>query len=158
MHSEHAIVKPGGTGTPRLVISARLAPLPPSTAFMSLVPSAAPLPKKYTLRGGGAGRAGRGGGAAVASGGGEASIMVIGERTSASAGGTMGPDGTRAAEWYPDHQSPWAIRRFSFRAGRSRPPAFARPMPPHEADAAVSASAAAAELVGVGGRGGRVVP
>ena len=27
----HAIVKPGGTGTPRFVISARLAPLPPST-------------------------------------------------------------------------------------------------------------------------------
>ena len=37
----HAIVKPGGTGTPRLVISARFAPLPPSTVFMSFVPSAA---------------------------------------------------------------------------------------------------------------------
>ena len=44
--AEQAIVKPGGTGTPRLVISARLAPLPPRMAFMSFVPSAAPPPKK----------------------------------------------------------------------------------------------------------------
>src|SRR5688500_18183287 len=48
MHSAHAIVKPAGTGTPRFVISARLAPFPPSTLFMSRVPSAAPLPKKKT--------------------------------------------------------------------------------------------------------------
>jgi hypothetical protein len=46
MHAEAAMVNPGGTGTPRLVISARFAPLPPSTAFMSRVPSAAPSPKK----------------------------------------------------------------------------------------------------------------
>ena len=32
-------VKPGGTGSPRLVISARLAPLPPSRSFRSLLPS-----------------------------------------------------------------------------------------------------------------------
>src|SRR4051812_35597483 len=44
------MVKPGGTGTPRLVISARFAPFPPSSIFMSLVPSAAPPPKKYTDR------------------------------------------------------------------------------------------------------------
>src|ERR1035437_6460239 len=42
------MVKPGGTGTPMLVISARLAPLPPSRFFMSLLPSALPPPKKYT--------------------------------------------------------------------------------------------------------------
>src|SRR5215204_6003564 len=42
------MVNPGGTGTPRLVISARLAPLPPRTCFMPRVPSAAPAPKKYT--------------------------------------------------------------------------------------------------------------
>src|SRR5687767_7784682 len=48
LHSEHAIVKPAGTGTPRFVISARLAPFPPSTLFMSRVPSPAPLPKKKT--------------------------------------------------------------------------------------------------------------
>ena len=46
MHASHAMVKPGGTGTPRLVISARLAPFPPSTRCMSLVPSALPSPKK----------------------------------------------------------------------------------------------------------------
>src|SRR5438132_12165717 len=48
MHASHAIVKPAGTGTPRFVISARFAPLPPSTSFMSPVPSAPPSPKKYT--------------------------------------------------------------------------------------------------------------
>ena len=48
MHSAQAIVKPGGTGTPRLVISARFAPLPPRTFVMSRVPSADPLPKKKT--------------------------------------------------------------------------------------------------------------
>jgi hypothetical protein len=46
MHKEQAIVNPGGTGTPRFVISARFAPLPPRTAFISLVPSARPSPKK----------------------------------------------------------------------------------------------------------------
>src|SRR4051812_420496 len=40
------MVNPGGTGTPMLVISARLAPLPPSKFFISLLPSALPPPKK----------------------------------------------------------------------------------------------------------------
>ena len=48
MQREHAIVNPGGTGTPRFVISARFAPLPPRIAFMSFVPSAFPSPKKNT--------------------------------------------------------------------------------------------------------------
>ena len=39
-------VKPGGTGSPALVISARPAPLPPRVSFMSLLPSALPPPKK----------------------------------------------------------------------------------------------------------------
>src|SRR6185437_6390726 len=51
MHSLHAIVNPGGTGTPRFVISARFAPLPPRTLVMSRVPSAVPLPKKKTACG-----------------------------------------------------------------------------------------------------------
>src|SRR4029450_2786589 len=38
------MVNPGGTGRPRLVISARLAPLPPSRSLRSLFPSA----KSYT--------------------------------------------------------------------------------------------------------------
>jgi len=42
------IVKPGGTGTPALVISARPEPLPPRVSFMSLLPSALPPPKKKT--------------------------------------------------------------------------------------------------------------
>jgi hypothetical protein len=42
------MVKPGGTGRPMLVISARLAPLPPSRFFISARPSACPFPKKYT--------------------------------------------------------------------------------------------------------------
>jgi hypothetical protein len=42
------MVKPGGTGKLMLVISARLAPLPPSKFFMSARPSARPFPKKYT--------------------------------------------------------------------------------------------------------------
>src|SRR5215471_16904511 len=42
------MVKPGGTGTPAFVISARPAPLPPSTSFMFPCPSACPSPKKYT--------------------------------------------------------------------------------------------------------------
>src|SRR5689334_12914258 len=33
------MVNPGGTGSPRLVISARFAPLPPSRSFWSLLPS-----------------------------------------------------------------------------------------------------------------------
>src|SRR5437773_7587449 len=42
------IVKPGGTGRPAFVISARPAPFPPSRSFMLRLPSAFPLPKKYT--------------------------------------------------------------------------------------------------------------
>src|SRR6476659_7262947 len=44
------MVKPGGTGRPRLLISARLAPLPPSSARIPALPSAVPLPKEYTQR------------------------------------------------------------------------------------------------------------
>src|SRR5258708_23143601 len=40
------MVNPGGTGRPMLAISARLAPLPPSRFFISLLPSALPPPKK----------------------------------------------------------------------------------------------------------------
>src|SRR5580765_8042822 len=42
------MVKPGGTGKPRLAISARLAPLPPSRSFMPERPCALPPPKMYT--------------------------------------------------------------------------------------------------------------
>ena len=42
------IVKPGGTGRPALVISARPEPLPPSRSFIVRSPSALPPPKKYT--------------------------------------------------------------------------------------------------------------
>src|SRR5438477_7372761 len=42
------MVNPGGTGSPAFVISARPAPLPPSKSFMLRLPSAFPLPKKYT--------------------------------------------------------------------------------------------------------------
>src|SRR5664279_1895693 len=42
------MVKPGGTGSPRLAISARLAPLPPSRSFISALPSALPSPKVNT--------------------------------------------------------------------------------------------------------------
>src|SRR4029078_11250136 len=42
------IVNPGGTGRPAFVISARPAPFPPSRSFMMRLPSAFPLPKKYT--------------------------------------------------------------------------------------------------------------
>src|SRR6202795_526406 len=51
MYSRQAsvwMVKPGGTGNPALVISARPAPLPPSTSFILPLPSALPPPKKYT--------------------------------------------------------------------------------------------------------------
>src|SRR5689334_9481847 len=42
------MVKPGGTGRPRLAISARLAPLPPSRSRRLAVPSALPSPKVKT--------------------------------------------------------------------------------------------------------------
>src|SRR3954447_4821067 len=42
------MVKPGGTGRPRLAISARLAPLPPSRSRRPALPSALPSPKVYT--------------------------------------------------------------------------------------------------------------
>src|SRR4051794_15751914 len=42
------MVKPGGTGRPALVISARPDPFPPSRSFMVRLPSALPFPKKYT--------------------------------------------------------------------------------------------------------------
>src|SRR5262245_60234073 len=42
------MVRPGGTGKPSPAISARLAPLPPSSAFIDASPSARPPPKKYT--------------------------------------------------------------------------------------------------------------
>src|SRR4029078_4310136 len=43
-HASVVMMKPGGTGKPRLVISARLAPLPPSRSLRSLLPSL----KSYT--------------------------------------------------------------------------------------------------------------
>src|SRR3984885_1192177 len=42
------MVKPGGTGNPRLAISARFAPLPPSRSRRSALPSALPSPKVKT--------------------------------------------------------------------------------------------------------------
>ena len=39
------MVKPGGTGRPRLAISARLAPLPPRRSRRPALPSALPSPK-----------------------------------------------------------------------------------------------------------------
>src|SRR5579863_4755220 len=42
------MVKPGGTGNPRLAISARLAPLPPSRSRRPALPSALPSPKVKT--------------------------------------------------------------------------------------------------------------
>src|SRR6476661_10796087 len=42
------MVKPGGTGSPRLAISARLAPLPPSRSRISALPSALPSPNVNT--------------------------------------------------------------------------------------------------------------
>src|ERR1700680_2521482 len=42
------MVKPGGTGSPRLAISARLAPLPPSKSRKPALPSALPSPKVNT--------------------------------------------------------------------------------------------------------------
>src|SRR5262245_11399202 len=48
VHTSVEIVNPGGTGSPAFVISARPEPLPPSRSFMLRLPSAFPLPKKYT--------------------------------------------------------------------------------------------------------------
>src|SRR6266850_7388120 len=45
------MVKPGGTGTPRLVISASSHPLPPRRWRSALDPSALPLAKEYTYLG-----------------------------------------------------------------------------------------------------------
>src|SRR6185312_2234331 len=42
------MVKPGGTGKPRLAISARLAPLPPRRSRRPAFPSALPSPKVNT--------------------------------------------------------------------------------------------------------------
>src|ERR1700730_10217396 len=42
------MVKPGGTGRPRLAISARLAPLPPKRSRRPAWPSALPSPKVKT--------------------------------------------------------------------------------------------------------------
>src|SRR5882672_5681236 len=42
------MVKPGGTGRPRLAISARLAPLPPRRSRKPALPSALPSPKVNT--------------------------------------------------------------------------------------------------------------
>ena len=47
-HASVVIVKPGGTGMPRLVISASSQPLPPSRLRSALDPSALPPPKEYT--------------------------------------------------------------------------------------------------------------
>ena len=55
MQALQAMVNPGGTGTPRFVVSARLAPLDPRTPFISRVPSARPFPKKSTSGGMGGG-------------------------------------------------------------------------------------------------------
>src|SRR5438046_1507825 len=48
LHTSVVIVRPGGTGRPALVISARPDPLPPSRSFIVRSPSALPSPKKYT--------------------------------------------------------------------------------------------------------------
>src|SRR3984957_16832686 len=48
MHTEVGMVKPGGTGRPRLAISARLAPLPPSRSRRPALPSALPSPNVNT--------------------------------------------------------------------------------------------------------------
>src|ERR1700676_4276542 len=42
------MVKPGGTGSPALVISASPAPLPPRTSFIFPLPSALPPPNEET--------------------------------------------------------------------------------------------------------------
>src|ERR1700693_3922109 len=51
MYSRQAsvwMVKPGGTGRPALVISAKPAPLPPRSSFILPLPSALPPPKEKT--------------------------------------------------------------------------------------------------------------
>src|SRR3984957_13058051 len=48
VQTEVGIVKPGGTGRPRLAISARLAPLPPSKSRRPALPSALPSPNVNT--------------------------------------------------------------------------------------------------------------
>src|SRR5690606_39316478 len=48
LHISVVMVKPGGTGRPRLPISARFAPLPPRRFLSPARPSAAPSPKVYT--------------------------------------------------------------------------------------------------------------
>jgi hypothetical protein len=40
------MVKPGGTGRPMRAISARFAPLPPSSGFIVVLPSAVLLPNR----------------------------------------------------------------------------------------------------------------
>src|SRR5262245_34751375 len=47
MQTSVVIVKPGGTGSPMRHISARFAPLPPSSGFIVPLPSVF-LPKRYT--------------------------------------------------------------------------------------------------------------
>src|SRR5215470_15940159 len=47
-HASVVMVKPGGTVTPRLVISASSQPFPPSRCRRALDPSALPLAKAYT--------------------------------------------------------------------------------------------------------------
>src|ERR1700679_2192470 len=42
------MVNPAGTGSPMRLISARLAPLPPSSGFIEPSPSALPAPHEYT--------------------------------------------------------------------------------------------------------------
>src|SRR5690606_4815428 len=49
MQTSVVMVKPAGTGMPRLTISARFAPLPPSRLRMLRSPSATFPPKKYTI-------------------------------------------------------------------------------------------------------------
>ena len=43
------MVKPGGTGSPIEVMSARFAPLPPRSCFWLAFPSVPDRPKKYTI-------------------------------------------------------------------------------------------------------------
>ncbi len=50
-HASVVMVKPGGTGTPRLVISASSHPLPPRSGRIALLPSALPFAKEYTYLG-----------------------------------------------------------------------------------------------------------
>src|SRR5436305_970711 len=82
------MVKPGGTGRPRLAISARLAPLPPSRSRMLALPSALPSPKVKThLRDLAVSAAGF-----VAAGFGAALAVLNGLRALAGAAGLMGAD------------------------------------------------------------------